>query len=340
MSAYGWTHALATEGLIAAGRVDDARGLAVRLSTDAGDAALAWPDEIEGRVLLASGSPSDAIEPLRRAAEAAERIGYPLVELRARIKLAEATAGAGDRDAAQEALRSAAGEADRIRAALVRAEADAAADALGMSLPAPEPRAALDDVAVAPERIALGERLVTVLFADVRGYTELAASTPPAEMAERMAALYRFAKTAVERQGGIVDKFAGDAVMATFNVSGDQLDHSARALEAALNMRDKSALMDLPLGIGIAVGPAVLGRGASDGNVAVTGEATNLASRLQGAAHAGEILVSEDAYRRVGRHIENAGLQAAPDALELKGIEERQAAYRIPSAERALATRP
>jgi class 3 adenylate cyclase len=332
MSAYGETLALATEALIAAGRADDARGIAGRLTTDAGDAALAWGDEIEGRALLAGGNAPQAIGPLRRAAEAAERIGYPLVEMRARIKLGEAEAGAGDRDAAERGLRLVASQAERLGAALIRAEVDAAGRALGLSLPEAEPVPTGELAPEPPERVALGERLVTVLFADVRGYTELTASTPPDEMAERMAALYRFAKTAVKRQGGIVDKFAGDAVMATFNVSGDQLDHTVRALEAALNMRDKSALMDLPLGIGIAVGPAVLGRGASDGNVAVTGEATNLAARLQAAAGAGEIVLSEDSFRRAERHLDEADIRAESEQLELKGISGSQTAHRLAAA--------
>jgi class 3 adenylate cyclase/tetratricopeptide (TPR) repeat protein len=332
MTAYGETLALAAEALIAAGRVDEARGLVGRVNSDAGDAALAWGDEIAGRVLLASGAAREATGPLRRATEAAKRIGYPLVGLRARIKLAEATAGDGDAGSAEHELHEVAAEADRLGAALIRAEADAAAKGLGFELPAAQPELAADEAAETPERVAFGERMVTVLFADVRGYTELTGSTTPEAMAERLAALYRFAKTAVERQGGIVDKFAGDAVMATFNVSGERLDHSARALEAALNMRDKSALMDLPIGIGIAVGPAVLGRGASDGNVAVTGAATNLAARLQAAAAAGEIVLSADAYQRVEGHVGEADLQAEPEQLELKGMAGPQPAYRLARA--------
>ena len=73
--------------------------------------------------------------------------------------------------------------------------------------------------------------------------------------------LYRLARVAVERRQGIVDKFAGDAVMATFNVSGTSTGHTADALEAALALRDRAATIELPLGIGIAVGPGVVGQG-------------------------------------------------------------------------------
>jgi len=175
----------------------------------------------------------------------------------------------------------------------------------------------------------MGERLVTSLFADVRGYTELAASASPEELAGRMAALYRFAKAAVGRHRGIVDKFAGDAVMATFNVSGTRVDHCVDALEAALALRDKARLLDLELGIGIAVGPAVLGRGASDANIAVRGEATNLAARLQAAAGGGEILLSDEAHRRVEGSLADRELRATREELELKGFDQPRIAFRI-----------
>ena len=75
-----------------------------------------------------------------------------------------------------------------------------------------------------------------------------------------MTTLHRWAAAEVGKRQGIVDKFAGDAVMATFNVTGARVDHAALALDAALALRDKAALMDLPVGIGIAVGPAVVSR--------------------------------------------------------------------------------
>jgi class 3 adenylate cyclase len=76
----------------------------------------------------------------------------------------------------------------------------------------------------------------------------------------------------------------------------------------------------------------VLGRGASDGNVAVTGEATNLAARLQAAARAGEIVLSAEAHRRVERHLGETGLSAEPEQLELKGIDAPQPAFRVGAA--------
>jgi adenylate cyclase len=144
-----------------------------------------------------------------------------------------------------------------------------------------------------------------------------------------MAALYRFARTEVTRRHGIVDKFAGDAVMATFNVSGVRVDHCVEALQSALALRDKAPLLGLGLGVGIAVGPAVLARGADDSNVAVRGISTNLAARLQSAAGAGEILLSEEAHRRVEAWLAERGLGPRREELELKGFERPQVAYRL-----------
>src|SRR4029453_17806769 len=163
--------------------------------------------------------------------------------------------------------------------------------------------------------------LVTSMFADVRGYSALTAATPPADLADRIAALYRWAAAGVRGPHGFGDKFAGDAVMATFNATGTRLDHATQALEAALAVSGKAELLDLGLGVGIAVGPAVVGRTSAGGNVSVLGTTTNLAARLQTSAEAGEILLSDEAYRRVADWLEERGLQTVPPSLELKGVE-------------------
>ena len=147
--------------------------------------------------------------------------------------------------------------------------------------------------------------------------------------------LYRLARVAVERRQGIIDKFAGDAVMATFNVSGNSTGHTLEALEAALALRDRAAMIELPLGIGISVGPGVVGRGISDDNIAVTGEATNLAARLQAQAGPGEILLSAEAHRRVAGWLAEHGIEAGEEQLELKGFAGPQVAYRLMAGDRA-----
>jgi adenylate cyclase len=169
------------------------------------------------------------------------------------------------------------------------------------------------------------------MFADVRGYTALTAATPPAVMAESISTLYRWAAAEVNRHHGFVNKFVGDAVMATFNATGTRVDHAREALEAALALSGKAALLELGLGIGISVGPAVVGPPSIDGNVFVVGGSTNLAARLQTAAGAGEIVLSDEAYRRVAGWLDERGLQATREALELKGFDSPQPAWRLPS---------
>ena len=175
----------------------------------------------------------------------------------------------GGRDAAKRAVHVVHSRRACGRRGSARDAALSAAARVGVDVPsfADEP----EGDAAEPDVLSAGERLVTSMFADVRGYTPLASASSPQELADRITTLHRWASTEVGRRYGIVDKFAGDAVMATFNAAGARVDHAVLALEAALALRDKAALMDLPVGIGIAVGPAVVTRSVGDANVSVLG---------------------------------------------------------------------
>ena len=316
--------ALAADVLAAAGRLDDVEQLAEAARARPTEAGAAYLDQIEGALALARGDGEAAEARYDALLDAAVEAGYPLVELRGRSQRARAlSAQARAEDAAAE-LRAVVERADRIKARLIVREAREVGAELGVELPPPEIETEVASEPVIPH----GERLVTSLFADVRGYSDLGARLPPDVLAERMAMLYRLARVAVERRQGIVDKFAGDAVMATFNVSGTRLDHPVDALEAALTLRDKAALIDLPLGIGISVGPGILGRGASDENIAVRGEATNLAARLQAAAGPGEIMLSAEARRRLADWLDDRDVETVEEELTLKGVGS-QIVYRI-----------
>jgi class 3 adenylate cyclase len=323
---YRETLALGVEAFVAGGELSEAEVLLERARAHPTPSGAPFLDEMEGRIRLARGDGEGAVPPLRRFAEAAAETGFRLAELRGRVLLARALDAAGDRDAAARELQETAERAVAAEANLIRGEAQAAGDSIGIELP---PAGSLSEDERSQDVVPLGERLVTSLFADVRGYAELISAEPPAELSERMGALFRFARTAVERQGGIVDKFAGDAVMATFNVTGSRTDHCVSALEAALVLRDRAATMDLGVGIGLAVGSAVLARGSSNENLTVRGVATNLASRLQGKARKSEILLSDEAHRRVETRLAERGISAERELLELKGFEEPQVAYRI-----------
>jgi class 3 adenylate cyclase len=323
------TAAIAVEALVAGGLLDEAKALLERAKRQPAELGAAGLEIAEGRILLASGRAAEARTLLDDAIRAFENSGLRLWAWRAQELAAEAAARSGDRGAGQALIASCIRDAHEAGAARVLEAARTTAGRLGLDVPvvAEEPT---EDVAE-PTVLAAGERLVTSFFADVRGYTPLASRSTPEELADRMTTLYRWAASEVGRRNGIVDKFAGDAVMATFNATGARLDHATLALEAALALRDKAALMDLSLGIGIAVGPAVVTRSVAEGNVSVLGPATNLAARLQTAARGGEILVSDEAYRRVSSWLEERGLAAEADELELKGFDARQPTYRLPA---------
>ena len=329
----GGTVAIAVEGLLAGGAVAEAADVVARakdVQVELGGAGL---EIAEGRLLLATGNPGEARPLLERASASFKESGLELWAWRAAALTAEAAALAGDEDAARTLLASCIREAHGAGAIRVRDDARATAARLGLDVPAPEdePSSELGE----PSVLSAGERLVTSMFADVRGFTPLAAASVPAELADRITTLHRWAAAEVGKRQGIVDKFAGDAVMATFNATGARVDHAVLALDAALALRDKAALMDLPIGIGIAVGPAVVTRSVEEGNVTVLGETTNLAARLQTEAAGGEILLSDEAFRRVTSWLEERGLTAEPEALELKGFAGAQPAYRLPGPTRS-----
>ncbi len=327
------TLALAADVLAPAGRLDEVEQLAAAARAHPTEAGAAYLDQIEGHLALMRGEHEKAAASFDVLVDAATDAGYPLVAMRGRTLRARALAAGGRSEDAAAELRAVVEEADRINARLIAREIREAGDELGIELPlAPEePPTEAAPVAVVPQ----GERLVTSLFADVRGYSELGSTLAPTALAERVAMLYRLARVAVERRQGIIDKFAGDAVMATFNVSGTSTAHTVDALEAALALRDRAAMIELPLGVGISVGPGVVGRGVSDDNIAVTGEATNLAARLQAQAGPGEILLSAEAHRRVADWLADHGIEATEEELELKGFAGPQVAYRLGAVDRA-----
>jgi class 3 adenylate cyclase len=324
------TVALAVEALIAGGASNEAAALLQRVQgapTELGEAALSVA---HGRVLLAEGNAVEARPLLERARRGFEADGLQLWAWQASILAAEAAAQTADDEAARALLESCIREAQSAGMMRIRHDATATAQRLGLDLPRIDEE--LEDESVEPAVLSTGERLVTSMFADVRDYTPFASTNAPEELADRILTLHRWAAAEVGRRNGIVDKFAGDAVMATFNVAGSRVDHAVLALEAALALRDKAALMDLPVGIGIAVGPAVVSRAVDDANISVLGAATNLAARLEKAAGGGEILLSDEAFRRVSTWLAERGLTAEPQELELKGFDGAQPTYRLPAS--------
>jgi adenylate cyclase len=323
-----WLFDAAVEALIAGDKLAPARDLVVKGRLNPGvDGHNPHQDRAEGRLALAEGRLSDAIGSLRAAADFFAAAGYRLEEARNRRTLAEALIRSGDAAGGETELRAVIRYADDCGAVVQGRLAREALARIGAAVePAPSvERPAFQDQAPA----VAGERMVTVLFVDVRGYTEISSRDSPAALSERMAALYRWSRREVERHHGVINHYAGDAIMATFNVAGTRVDHATQAFEAALAIIDKAAMMDLPAGAGIAVGPAVVGKLSQDSPATAIGETVNLAARLQAQAGAGEVLLTEEAYRRVRELLAESGSPAKNEHLELKGFPGQVSAYRV-----------
>src|SRR6266511_164694 len=126
-------------------------------------------------------------------------------------------------------------------------------------------------------------KLATVLFADLVGSTARADSQDPERTRATLDRFYDAMASEIERAGGTVEKFAGDAVMAAFGAPAALEDHAERALHCALGMRRRLHGLfgsDVSLRIGINTGDVVVGR-PREGSSFVTGDAVNVAARLE-----------------------------------------------------------
>jgi class 3 adenylate cyclase len=165
---------------------------------------------------------------------------------------------------------------------------------------------------------------VSVLFADLVSFTTFAERTPPAEVASMLSAYYGLATPLISRGfGGEVEKFIGDAIMATFNSRGDQPDHAVRAARAGLELQRQmqrlaAAHPDWPrLRVGVNTGDVEVREMGGPGYLtyAVVGDPINVGSRLEGQAPVGGVLVGAETYRRLPS---NADAEAWP-GLRVKG---------------------
>jgi adenylate cyclase len=174
-------------------------------------------------------------------------------------------------------------------------------------------------------------RRVTVLFADLVGFSSMAERLDPEELHLLVTATFSELAAAVTAREGRVEKFVGDALMAMFGAPVAHEDDPGRAVEAALAMlpiverRSSSASVQLKLRIGINMGLVVSGRVGDGTQSGVFGDAVNVAARLQQSAEPGQILVSEGVWRRLRGRFEGE----SAGQLEVKGREQRVHAYRI-----------
>lgn len=180
-------------------------------------------------------------------------------------------------------------------------------------------------------------RNVAVLFADIRGFTALTEGMAPEAVITLINACMEKMSEAVEAEGGVVDKYVGDELMAVFGAPVSRGDDAGRAVRAAIRIQE--GLADLnkrrraegadPIGVGVGVnsGKAVAGNMGSSNrlNYTVLGEEVNLASRLCAMAPAGEVYISEATAGEV-----NGTLSLEPiGAYQLKGFSKDCHVFRV-----------
>ncbi|MDX6488216.1 MAG: hypothetical protein QOK13_831, partial [Gaiellaceae bacterium] len=193
------------------------------------------------------------------------------------------------------------------------------------------------DSCAAPLVAAVAQReqrkTVTIVFCDVSGSTALGERLDPESLRRVMARYFESMRDVVERHGGSVEKFIGDAVMAVFGVPVLHEDDALRAVRAASEMREAVTELNeelerdyattLALRIGVNTGEVVIG---TEERLA-TGDAVNVAARLEQAAAPGEIWIGHETLRLVRDAVETEPLPP----LALKGKAETLAAFRLVS---------
>jgi class 3 adenylate cyclase len=165
-----------------------------------------------------------------------------------------------------------------------------------------------------PTQIKLGgnRQFVTVLFADLRGFSTFAHKTCPEKTVDTINMYIEAAVEAILQEKGTIDKFIGDAVMAFFNAPLPQGDHALRAVRAALlvkqaviaTQKQLAPEYQLNFGIGVCVGEAVVGNIGTPRlmNYTAIGDSVNKAKRLQEHAQGGQILITQETLVLIHQH--------------------------------------
>jgi adenylate cyclase len=193
----------------------------------------------------------------------------------------------------------------------------------------------------APEMAKLGgvEREVSVVFADLAGFTTFSERQPPTLVIRMLNEYWAAAVPIIEEAGGVIEHFAGDGVMAIFNAMADQPDHAARAASAALAIVQRTGpLADANPGwprfrIGVNSGPAVVGNVGAAGRrtFGAIGDTSNLGARLMAAGEPAQVVVSEATRNALASLRE--GVAARPlGAVRVKGKDQPVTAWVLEAA--------
>jgi adenylate cyclase len=185
-------------------------------------------------------------------------------------------------------------------------------------------------------RLGGDEREVSVLFADLAGFTAFSEEHKPAEVIEMLNAYWAAVVPVIERAGGAVDYFAGDGVLAVFNAAGGESDHAERAVRAGVSIIDSArsvatANPGWPMfRVGVNTGRAVVGNVGVEGRrtFTVIGDTTNVAARLLAAAEPGSVVASAATWAALEGRIDGVAL----GAIALKGKRDPVEAWSVTGA--------
>ena len=173
-------------------------------------------------------------------------------------------------------------------------------------------------------------KVVTVVFCDLVGFTARAESLDPEDVEAFLRPYHGRVRAELERHGGTVEKFIGDAVMALFGAPTAHEDDPERAVRAALAIRDFAIEEGLELRVGVTTGEALVSLDARPdaGEGMASGDVVNTAARLQGAAPVNGVIVDETTYRATRHAID----YAEGDSVEAKGKSEPIAVWEVLAA--------
>src|SRR5689334_8968106 len=221
-------------------------------------------------------------------------------------------------------LRNAIQAQEALRPSMGDAMVDTVVNALQIQLNELQKQAAPQETAGEARR-----KQVTVLFADVAGFTALSENMDAEDVADLVNRIWKRLDHIIEDNGGKIDKHIGDAVMALWGTETSREDDSERAIRAALSMQAEftKETNDLPISIkiGINSGLVLLSSIGSQGEFTALGDTVNTASRLVGSANAGFILISHETYQLV-RGIFDVQKQ---DLVTVKGKSEPLQTYTV-----------
>ncbi|HEX9550864.1 MAG TPA: adenylate/guanylate cyclase domain-containing protein [Candidatus Limnocylindrales bacterium] len=178
-------------------------------------------------------------------------------------------------------------------------------------------------------RLGGDEREVSVLFADLAGFTAFSEQRTPSDVIAMLNAYWEVVVPVIEASGGVVEHFAGDGVMVTFNSAEDQPDHAVRAARTALAIGAAGAALAASnpgwptFRAGVNSGPAVVGNVGATGrrSFAVIGDTTNVAARLTAAAEPGRVVVSGATWEALGGSRAGEALGSIPVKGKRRAVE-------------------